>query len=418
MLNSFDRMRAVILSILVIGVVFTTISVTSEPVASASVITVDDSGGADYMSIQAAITNATDGDVIEVQPGTYEEQLVITKNITLRAPQGARLNGSNFSDFTSVAIKIGRNAAPEISGFTVVDYGAAINASQTNRAWAVVDLTIKNNFVGIAATNSTGSWQVVETTVSNSFISLNAAMSTGNWVIKNSTFNSSIIGVATPQASGKWLVKNTHINHSIVAVFAENTSGDWVLQNTTITNTQGVGVFVPNASGNWTISDSEFYNTTYAPPGTTLPNGNGTAIYAGNTTGEWAVHNTSITKSANHGINATGADPQGDATMNWWGQPEGPTADQCVGNVNCGDYLSSPPDVDLPPVVGDSVPTDPDNDGKFEDINGDGEATVTDVVALFKNRASPAIQNHVDAYDFNNDGEVNVVDVVKLFKLL
>jgi len=37
----------------------------------ARVITVDDDGPADFNNIQAAIDDANDGDVIEVQPGTY-----------------------------------------------------------------------------------------------------------------------------------------------------------------------------------------------------------------------------------------------------------------------------------------------------------------------------------------------------------
>jgi pectin methylesterase-like acyl-CoA thioesterase len=35
------------------------------------VITVDDDGPADFSTIQAAIDDAVDGDVVEVKPGTY-----------------------------------------------------------------------------------------------------------------------------------------------------------------------------------------------------------------------------------------------------------------------------------------------------------------------------------------------------------
>ncbi|MFB6253726.1 MAG: S8 family serine peptidase [Halobacteriaceae archaeon] len=68
-----------------------------------------------------------------------------------------------------------------------------------------------------------------------------------------------------------------------------------------------------------------------------------------------------------------------------------------------------------PPVVGDQEPTDPDGDGKYEDINGDGEANVVDVQALFANLHSDVVQNNPKFFDFNDDGEVNVVDVQRLF---
>jgi hypothetical protein len=61
------------------------------------------------------------------------------------------------------------------------------------------------------------------------------------------------------------------------------------------------------------------------------------------------------------------------------------------------------------------APKDPDNDGKYEDVNGDGSVNVGDVQALFAGSESSAVQNHIDAFDFNNDGSVNVGDVQALF---
>jgi len=70
-----------------------------------------------------------------------------------------------------------------------------------------------------------------------------------------------------------------------------------------------------------------------------------------------------------------------------------------------------------PGVVGDfeNAPTDPDGDGLYEDVNGDGDVNVGDAQALFANTDDPAIQNFVDAFDFNDDGVVNVGDAQALF---
>ena len=50
---------------------------------SASIITVDDDGGADYTTIQNAIDNATEGDTIRVYEGNYSESIIIGKSISI-----------------------------------------------------------------------------------------------------------------------------------------------------------------------------------------------------------------------------------------------------------------------------------------------------------------------------------------------
>jgi hypothetical protein len=70
--------------------------------------------------------------------------------------------------------------------------------------------------------------------------------------------------------------------------------------------------------------------------------------------------------------------------------------------------------------VGDfgDAPTDPDGDGTFEDVNGDGAVDLVDVRVLFANRDDPTIQNNPKAFDFNSDGTFDVVDVQAQFDVL
>lgn len=60
-------------------------------------------------------------------------------------------------------------------------------------------------------------------------------------------------------------------------------------------------------------------------------------------------------------------------------------------------------------------PTDPDGDGLYEDLNGDGTFDITDVQAFFEHYNSPEVQNNAQYYDFNGDGSVDVIDVQALF---
>ena len=69
-----------------------------------------------------------------------------------------------------------------------------------------------------------------------------------------------------------------------------------------------------------------------------------------------------------------------------------------------------------PDVNGDgNLPGDPDGDGLYEDVNGDGELNAGDAQALFSNRDSPPVQEFADAFDFNDDGSLNVGDAQVLF---
>jgi hypothetical protein len=70
-----------------------------------------------------------------------------------------------------------------------------------------------------------------------------------------------------------------------------------------------------------------------------------------------------------------------------------------------------------PGPIGDfaNAPTDPDGDGLYEDVNGDGDVNVGDAQALFANTDDPVVQNNVAAFDFNGDGSVNVGDAQALF---
>jgi alkaline phosphatase D len=72
-----------------------------------------------------------------------------------------------------------------------------------------------------------------------------------------------------------------------------------------------------------------------------------------------------------------------------------------------------------PSPVGDgSAPRDPDNDGLFEDLNGNGRMDYDDVVVLFNEFESESVTLNKDAYDFNENGQMDYDDVVSLYEEL
>ena len=68
------------------------------------------------------------------------------------------------------------------------------------------------------------------------------------------------------------------------------------------------------------------------------------------------------------------------------------------------------------PLPGYTIPpTDPDGDGLFEDINGNGSLDFNDVVVFFKNLEWVEDNEPIDCFDFNGNGNIDFDDIVKLF---
>jgi len=65
---------------------------------------------------------------------------------------------------------------------------------------------------------------------------------------------------------------------------------------------------------------------------------------------------------------------------------------------------------------GDRAPTDPDDDGRYEDLNGNGRLDYDDVALLFENMESDAVKMNEAAYDFNENGKLDFDDVVSLYE--
>jgi len=68
-----------------------------------------------------------------------------------------------------------------------------------------------------------------------------------------------------------------------------------------------------------------------------------------------------------------------------------------------------------PPVTGSDAPTDPDGDGDYEDLNGNGRLDYGDIELLFDSFEDDSVQLNEAAYDFNDNGEMDFDDVVTLY---
>jgi secreted PhoX family phosphatase len=69
-----------------------------------------------------------------------------------------------------------------------------------------------------------------------------------------------------------------------------------------------------------------------------------------------------------------------------------------------------------PTVTGGSAPTDPDGDGLYEDLNGNGRLDYGDIELLFSNFDADSVTMNESAYDFNENGQLDFDDIVDLYE--
>lgn len=84
-------------------------------------------------------------------------------------------------------------------------------------------------------------------------------------------------------------------------------------------------------------------------------------------------------------------------------------------------YLSRTITVNPPPGLlpgSDRTPSDPDGDGLYEDLNGNGRPDFADVVLYFDRMEWSAANGPAVAFDFNGNGRIDFADMVALFDLL
>jgi len=94
----------------------------------------------DYTTIQAAVNAASAGDIIEIAAGTYMEQVVVNKALTLNGQDGAVLSGTGLPDQWTTGVKIKSGNVTfnnlDVTNYTqdgiIVGYEASIPGSLSN----------------------------------------------------------------------------------------------------------------------------------------------------------------------------------------------------------------------------------------------------------------------------------------------
>jgi len=185
-----------------------------------------------YQNITAALEHALDNDTIRVNDGTYYENLIVNKTVTLIGdnPENTIIDGSNI---TMTVVLISKVTGVKIQGFTIRNSGdeAIVGGIHIFKAQNVkiYDDTITKSYPGVLLTNSTHCEIFRNKICSNVF--------SGIYLRQNSNYNQ--------------IVGNTLINHTRGIHFTDTSSeNNNFYHNNLINNTEPVWI-AGSVNNNW-----------------------------------------------------------------------------------------------------------------------------------------------------------------------
>jgi len=230
----------------------------------------------DYQKIQWAIDNASAGDTILVASGTYYENVVITKPVTLK---GA---GSDITIIdgggTRAGVKIPADNV-SISGFTIRNSGDGIHLYLCNGVIVSDNKITSNKYDGIYAQNVSGNIIRDNTITSNGFGGLFTEYSSDNTVSDNVITSNAYDGVYLYYSSNNTVNGNTITSHiNWPAISLEWSDGNTVNNNMLSSNELGISL-IEGSNGN-TIVGNTILNSGYV--GVSLFYSSGNSFYHNN----------------------------------------------------------------------------------------------------------------------------------------
>jgi PGF-pre-PGF domain-containing protein len=222
-----------------------------------------------FFTIQAAIydSNTNDGHTIEVDPGTYRENVKVNKTITIRATSGnptdTIVQAVNAKDhvFTITADSV------KLSGFTIKgatgDNKSGIHLSSADNI--IIENNVSFNFIGIALSGSRGNSICNNTANTNSYAGFAFFDASDNNMIANNTARDNNRGlIFYPFGGGSFNTITNNLfdrNYDGISIWGlDGPSDNNVIVNNSVTFNKDGGLFIINSSDN-IIENNNFSHT-------------------------------------------------------------------------------------------------------------------------------------------------------------
>ncbi len=273
---------------------------TAQQAGAAKTITVDDDGGAYYTKIQDAVNVSEDGDTIRVYEGTYYENIVVNKSVSLIGNSSANttIDGRGDEDVVQITADW-----VKMSGFMVTrsgsgwdDAGIKVESDHNN----IFENTCSDNYNGIYLYRSDSN------TLNNNTCSNNGDDGISLWDSVNNTLNNNTCsdngyGISLSDSDGNTLNNNTCNSNNYYSISLGDSAHNSLSNNKMIEN----GIFIRgNSIKHWNTQIIDTTNTVNGKPlcyyknatGFTVPSGAGQVILANCT--EMVVENQNLSNGS------------------------------------------------------------------------------------------------------------------------
>ncbi len=205
---------------------FVVIIVEIAPPTEATTIYVDDSGGADYNTIQEAINAASEGDTVYIYSGIYNENVIVDKTINLTGEDNTStiIDGGGSGDVLRVTAD-----GVDISGFKITGSGFSGDGAGVKLAYVSNCEITNNNLIsngknGIRLEHSNDNIIKYNDLSYNNYAGIIMSSSNRNSIMYNQISNHRY-GISVGSSSENTIIGNIMVENSIT--INANNIGQW-----------------------------------------------------------------------------------------------------------------------------------------------------------------------------------------------
>ena len=208
---------------------------------------VDDDGGAEFEEIQDAVNASKEGDIIKVYEGTYQENVIVNKTISLMGNGSANtiINGGGVGDVVNLT-----GDWVNLTGFTITGSGKSRSGmiiESDNTHIAHVNSS-GNNGSGIYLRFSNSTTIMSSTCASNTFHGIFLRASSNNTISNMDSMNNGMHGIWLSSSENNVITNTTSTNNKEDGIHLSSSSGNTISNVTCVSNHRGV--FLTDSSNN------------------------------------------------------------------------------------------------------------------------------------------------------------------------